>query len=120
MPKGIMKLETGGSVTVEGNQEEVTDILRTLMNASRVTTVRKPTTAEPPEAVKREGAPELVLELKKDNFFEKPKGLGDISAALEEKGFLYPVTSLSGVMLSLVKKRFLRRKKVDGKWVYGK
>jgi hypothetical protein len=119
MPKGIMKLDTGGSVTVEGSEGEVSDILKKLIAASRATSARK-SVPEQSEVVKREGAPELVLELKKDNFFEKPKGLGEISAALEEKGFLYPLTSLSGVMLSLVKKRFLRRKKLDGKWVYGK
>jgi hypothetical protein len=39
---------------------------------------------------------------------------------LEEGGFMYPVTTLSGVMLSLVQKKILSRKKVDGMWVYGK
>jgi hypothetical protein len=58
--------------------------------------------------------------LKEDGFFEKPKSLADISKALEEQGYLYPVTSLSGVVLGLVQKKVLRRKKVDKKWGYGK
>ena len=69
---------------------------------------------------KREGASDLIVELRETGFFNKPKGLGDIAHVLEEKGYLYPVTSLSGVVLGLVKKRELRRKKHERKWVYGK
>lgn len=69
---------------------------------------------------KRAAASDLVVDLKEEGFFEKPRGLGDISKALEEKGYLYPLTTLSGVVLGLVQRRLLGRKKVDGKWVYGK
>jgi hypothetical protein len=58
--------------------------------------------------------------LKEDGFFDKRKGLAEISKALEEKGYIYPVTTLSGVMLGLVQKRLLGRRKVEGRWVYGK
>ena len=71
-------------------------------------------------AKKKESASDLIVGLKEEGFFEKPKTLGDISGELEERGFLYPVTSLSGIVLGLLKKRQLRRKKVEGKWVYGK
>jgi hypothetical protein len=61
-----------------------------------------------------------MIGLKEEGYFDKPKALGDITQALEEKGYLYPVTTLSGVVLSLVKNKHLRRKKVEGRWVYGK
>ena len=70
--------------------------------------------------VARSAASDLVVELKEDRFFDKPKGLAEISKALEEKGFIYPVTTLSGVVLGLVQKRLLGRKKLEGRWVYGK
>jgi hypothetical protein len=69
---------------------------------------------------KRDSAADLIVRLKEEGFFEKPRTLGDIASALEESGHLYPVTSLSGVLLNLLKQRQLRRKKVEGKWVYGK
>jgi hypothetical protein len=69
---------------------------------------------------KREGASDLIVGLREAGFFEKPKALSEIADALEEKGYLYPVTTLSGVMLGLVKKKDLRRKKHEGRWVYGK
>jgi hypothetical protein len=58
--------------------------------------------------------------MRERGFFAKPKSLSAISDALEEEGFLYPVTTLSGVVLGLVKKQELRRKRIDGKWAYGK
>ena len=72
------------------------------------------------ENKKRLGASDLIISLREEGFFEKPRSLGDISKAIEEKGFLYPVTTLSGVVLGLVQKRDLRRKKTAGKWTYGK
>ncbi len=72
------------------------------------------------EQKKRQSAAELLIGLKEEGYFDKPKALGDITQALEEKGYLYPVTTLSGVVLSLVKNKHLRRKKVEGRWVYGK
>jgi hypothetical protein len=46
--------------------------------------------------------------------------LAEVSKALEEQGYIYPVTTLSGVMLGLVQKKLLGRKKIEGRWVYGK
>jgi hypothetical protein len=72
------------------------------------------------KAKKREGAGELLIGLRESGFFDKPKTLAEMSEVLEEEGYLYPTTSLSGVVLGLVKHRDLRRKKIDGRWVYGK
>lgn len=33
---------------------------------------------------------------------------------------MYPVTTLSGVLLALVKRKALGRKRAGGRWVYGK
>ncbi|MGC2224569.1 MAG: hypothetical protein WA624_20555 [Methylocella sp.] len=123
MAKATIKSKTGALITIEGSEAEVSSILATFENAGTTNQPRRSarravTTSK--EEKKRLGASDLVVGLKDEGFFEKPKGLGEIGKALEEKGYLYPVTTLSGVVLSLVQKRALRRKKIEGKWVYGK
>lgn len=123
MPKATIKSKTGALITVEGSGEEVANILSVFEKSMVVGHAKQAISksrAVAKEQKKRQSASDLIVELKEDGFFEKPKSLGDISAVLEEKGYLYPVTSLSGVVLGLVQKKVLRRKKVDGKWVYGK
>lgn len=123
MAKATIKSKTGAVITVEGNENEVSSILATYERTSVVDQAKKAIarskTAKTREK-KREGAGDLIVELREAGFFQNPKSLGEIASALEEKGYLYPVTSLSGVVLGLVKKRELRRKKHERKWVYGK
>jgi hypothetical protein len=121
--KATIKSKTGAVITVEGDEREVSAILATYERTSVVDQAKKAiarTRTTKKVEKKREGASDLIVELRETGFFNKPKGLGDIAHVLEEKGYLYPVTSLSGVVLGLVKKRELRRKKHERKWVYGK
>jgi hypothetical protein len=123
MAKATIRSSSGAVITVEGSQEEVSKILSAYDNSTVVGQAKRAiarTRAARRDEKKRDGAADLILNLREEGFFNKPKGLGEVSKALEEKGFLYPTTSLSGVVLGLVKKRELRRKKVDGRWVYGK
>ena len=123
MAKATIKSQTGAVITVEGSKDEVSSILSAYERTSSVgqaKEARAKTKATRKSEKKREGASDLIIGLREDGFFEKPKSLGEISTALEEQGYLYPVTSLSGIVLGLVKKRILRRKKHEGKWVYGK
>ncbi len=123
MAKATIKSKSGAIITVEGDESEVSNILATYERTSVVDQAKKAiarTRTAKGRDKKREGASDLIVELREGGFFEKPKALGEIAHALEEKGYLYPVTSLSGVVLGLVKKRELRRKKHEGKWVYGK
>lgn len=123
MAKATIKSKTGAVITVEGSNDEVSNIL-SMFERSALVERAKHTVAKgravKKEQKKRQSASDLVIDLKEEGFFERPKALGDISAALEEKGFLYPVTTLSGVVLGLVQKKLLRRKKVEGRWAYGK
>jgi len=123
MAKATIKSSTGAVITVEGSRDEVSSILSAYERTTSVgqaKEVRAKTKAIKKNERKREGASDLIVGLREDGYFEKPKSLGEISASLEEQGYLYPVTSLSGIVLGLVKKRVLRRKKHEGKWVYGK
>ena len=123
MAKATIKSKTGAVITVEGSEAEVSNILSVFertATVSQMKTVVSKKQAEKKEDNKRLAASDLITILKEEGFFEKPKSLADISSTLEEQGYLYPVTSLSGVVLGLVQKKILRRKKIDKKWVYGK
>jgi hypothetical protein len=123
MAKATIKSSTGAIITVEGSDAEVSSILATFERSPAVGHAKQTATKRQREnkvAKKRLAASDLVIGLRERNFFDKPKSLAEISAALEEEGFLYPVTTLSGVVLGLVKKKDLRRKKIEGRWAYGK
>ncbi len=123
MPKAIIKSKTGATITIEGTKEELAEILS---DFERTSTVREIKTKVSKEAVKkkdenkRRAASDLIVELREEGFFTKPKSLGEIAEALEGIGYLYPTTTLSGVVIGLVQKKLLGRKKIDGKWVYGR
>lgn len=123
MAKATIKSRTGAVITIEGSDAEVSAIIATFERTSSVgpakETISRRKTVEK-EQRKRLAASDLVIELKEEGFFEKPRGLAEVSKALEERGYLYPVTTLSGVVLGLVQKKLLRRKKQDKRWVYGK
>lgn len=123
MAKAVINSKSGAVITVQGTEKEVSNILAAYERSATATNAREVTAktqAVKKDQKKRAAASDLVVGLKEDGFFDKPKGLSDIAKALEEKGFIYPVTTLSGVVLGLVQKRLLGRKRADGKWVYGK
>ncbi len=123
MAKATIKSKSGAVITVEGTEREVSNILavfeRTAVVGHAKEAIAK-TQASRKEEKKRAAASDLIIGLKEDGFFDRPRGLADIAKALEENGYIYPVTTLSGVVLGLVQKRLLGRKKIEGKWVYGK
>ncbi len=123
MAKATIKSKTGALITVEGTEKEVSGILATFERTAVVGHAKEvitKTQAAKKDQKKRAAASDLVIGLKEDGFFDKPKGLAEIEKALQEKGYLYPVTTLSGGVLGLVQKKLLGRRKTEGRWVYGK
>ena|ERR1700719_4485369 len=123
MAKATIQSKTGATITIDGTHEEVSSIIAAFEKTNVVGHAKEAIArakATKKSEKKKDSASDLIIGLREEGFFEKPKSLGDIGAALEEKGFLYPSTTLSGVVLGLLKKRELRRKKSEGKWVYGK
>jgi hypothetical protein len=119
MPKATIKLKGGAVVTVEGSVSEVAEIASRLKtNHAQKQVLEKHNTKKVQK--KKLAASGFIIELREAGFLNKAKGLSEIAAALEEKGHLYPLTTLSGVVLDLVRARQLGRKKVDGRWVYGR
>ena len=123
MAKATIKSKTGATITVEGTKEEVAKILSDFERTATIGYVKESISRKKirkREEKKRKAASDLIVELKEEGYFDRPKSLTDIAQVLENRGYLYPTTTLSGVALGLVKKKLLSRKKIDGKWVYGK
>lgn len=61
-----------------------------------------------------------VLVLKDEGFMKAPKTITQIRAELQAHGWNYPVTTLSGGLINLVRKRNLRRtrEKIGKKQIY--
>lgn len=119
MAKAHLTTASGAKITIEGTADEVAALVGKLDAGASRDSARKP----PPSKKHRENRPKagpvsLLSELIDGGFFKKPKELSAIKLALEEQGHLYPVTSLSPVVLRLVRKRQLRRIKDKKRWLY--
>lgn len=109
-PKGL-------KIQIEGTPAEVSQILSILRGPPGATGGEK----RQPAVGKGErfkGAAGVIVELNAKGFFNKPKSLPEIRKALAAKGAIYPITSLSGIVLTLVRKRVLGRVKHNKKWAY--
>lgn len=123
MAKANITSKTGLHISIEGSDKEISNIINFLNTGESILEQKRSRVAdqvEKKDLKKRIAASDLVIHLIEEGFFDKAKGLNEIAQALEEKAHLVPITTLSGVMIALVQKKFLRRKKSEGRWVYGK
>src|ERR1700722_14157193 len=123
MAKAHIKTSNGAEITIEGDSTEVAKIISQVQGASETKTSPRrhlATVEKKREVKKQQTASDLIVIMKEDCFFNKPRGLAEVASELQKEGRLFPVTTLSGVMLSLVQKKILSRIKKDGHWVYGK
>lgn len=107
-------LPNGAKVTIEGSPAEVAEVVKQLGSTSSATTKNKVRTSK-----KITTSPtDLILSLADGGFFELPKDLAAIKQGLAEIGHIYPVQTLSSILFKMVRKRYLRRLKENGRWVY--
>lgn len=124
MAKATITNDKGLKIVVEGSKEEVQEIIGQMGGGARHSkgaagASGKPARKPSSKAGKRlPSATDAILELNEEGFFDKPKGLADIKQKLADQGMIYPVTTLSGVVLPLVRRRQLGRVKQDGRWSY--
>lgn len=115
--------KSGTRITIEGAATEVARIVAEIEQPPHPRSHKTQSEAVAPAPKARKTSPsigEMLIALKEEKFFDKPKNLSEIAAELEKSGYLYPTTTLSGVVLSLLKRKQLTRTKKAGKWVYGK
>ena|SRR5579859_773905 len=116
MAKAHITLDNGTKVTVEGTPAEVAALIAQFGGGATSSTPAKKSSTR--KSTAKAGPIDLVSELIDGGFFKKPKELGAIKVALEEQGHYYPVTTLSPVVLRLVRKKQLRRIKDKKRWLY--
>jgi hypothetical protein len=117
MPKAVIAMKSGSTVTIEGSDEEVAALVSRLEGGQGT----KSTPAKSRSSAQQKAKPTLtglVEELVSEDFFSKPKELGAVKIALEERGHFYPTTTLSPIMLRFVKRRELRRIREKKHWAY--
>ena len=117
MAKARIMTAEGAEVNLEGSPSEIAAVLKELEINSQ------PQLAQHRigRATRRSGRTTLgglLDELIGDQFFKKPKAIGEVRKQLANLGHHYPVTSLSGPMMGYVRKRKLRRFKESGKYMY--
>jgi hypothetical protein len=115
MVTATVTLPGGATVVIEGTRAEVADLLAKLQSSSSRQQSERSSTKV---SAKREGPMQLILDLIDVGFFKTPQELGAVRIALETQGHFYPTTSLSPLMLRLVRGKQLRRIKNHKRWTY--
>lgn len=124
MAKATMTLPNGLHVVVEGSPKEIAAFLnrngsepkKDASSEDRALSGKGP--KKESSDSKRDGPTSHILQLRADKFFKTRRSLSDIRLALEQVGHIYPITSLSPILVRLVRKRELRRLKGEKGWVY--
>lgn len=117
MPTASITLSGGAKVVIEGTQAEVAELVARFQGDS------PPEIAGPERPTQRArsrltGPLSLIGDLIDAGFFKTPQELGAVKSALEAQGHFYPTTSLSPLMLRLVRGKQLRRIKTNKRWTY--
>jgi len=116
MAKAQITTTDGLTIRVDGTPNEIAQVVRDLREATARPAAKAGRGKR--QASKRVLLVDLIESLADAEFFKKPKDLAALKAALEEMGHHYPVTTLSGAMLTKVRKRRLRRIKDKRRWMY--
>lgn len=120
MAKAQYMTKEGVKITLEGSPKEIAELLGHLEVSSKESKAKlKKIEKEKPTSKTQKNTPiNLISSLIDGGFFKKPKDLGAVKQALEELGHFYPVTTLSPILLRLIRKRQLRRIKDKKRWLY--
>jgi hypothetical protein len=112
-------MKSGTTVVIEGSEDEIQSLLSRIEKVGESNDRPKSIRASQ-EASQRSlpSATDAILELKRTGFFDTPKGLGAIREKLALLGMIYPVTTLSGVVLALIRRRALGRVREGAHWGY--
>jgi len=120
MTKARIITKDGTKITIEGTPQEVSAVVANLRGRDLSASTGKDRDASKHKIKSRAKAmpTSSIANLIDGGFFKKPKELSAIKLALEEQGHYFPATSLSPVVLRLVRKHELRRIKDKKRWLY--
>ncbi len=118
MVKAEIKKKDGTHIVIDGSEEEVKRLLN-LMHDDKPTKPQKTKESKETKTGKM-SIGDMILELKEEGFFDKPKSLVEIKNALAERGGIYEASTLSAQVIRQIRKRNLGRIKQEKKWMYVK
>lgn len=117
MAKALITRPDGTTVAVEGTPQEIAEVVQTVEARTGIREAKvKGSKGAPSKA--RDSLADLLASLIDGGFFKSPRDLGSVKAKLAEMGHVYPVTTLSPMMLRVVRKKYLRRIKQNSRWFY--
>jgi len=122
MAKADLTLPDGTTVAIDGSPDEITKILsafgpgRAAPASKRRSRRGGATPGRAPRSGK--GPTAYIIQLREEGFFKSKRSLGDIQKKLEEQGHIYAITSLSPILVTLVRRKDLRRVKEGKRWAY--
>lgn len=117
MAKAYIKRPDGTSIVVEGDPQEVAELVGKI-EGGRPTIKKIPSTTKKRGNKVKASLSDLLISLVDGGFFKKPKELTSVKTAVAELGHVYPVTTISPALLRLVRRKYLRRIKQDKRWFY--
>jgi hypothetical protein len=125
MAKASLVLPTGAKVQLEGTAEEIAILLSRFSGDSTAEATGRVKKKTHPKIKKerkssRSGPTGLVLDLIDEGYFKARRSLPDIQKKLEEKGHIYAQTSLSPILLRLVRRKDVNLRRIKDKkgWIY--
>ena len=128
MAKANLTLPDGTTVNIEGSADEVATLLSRFSDTGGTTSKRATkkkakkrragNTSGKTTRKKKGGPTSFITELVDEGYFKSRRTIADIRKKLEERGHIYPATSISPVLTRLTRKKVLRRLKDKKGWVY--
>jgi len=123
MAKAKVTLANGTQIIIEGSPSEVASVMEQLGAGTGKSPARRSAAPKAGAASRKDkkittSPTDLILSLADGGFFKSPKDLASIKEGLAEIGHIYPVQTLSSIVFKMVRRRYLRRVKQQGRWVY--
>jgi hypothetical protein len=116
MAKAQLTTKSGTTITIEGTLDEVAKLISQFEGPqSKKRTASKQRKQTQPA---KDGIVDLLLAQIEEGFFKKPKELGVVKTQLQEGGHYYPNSTIAPQLLRFVRRRTLRRIKVNKRWAY--
>lgn len=123
MVKATIKTKSGTEITIESDRRTINDVIMTIQRREQLREhINEDFQKRRNEMIhgrqKPLNATDLILKLEHEGFFKKTRTLGEIQNEMEKRGYMYPQTTLSAVMLRLLRHGKLTRIREEDKWGY--
>lgn len=121
MAKANITTKKGTIIRIEGDIEEIKEIVTTIKRREDLEerfyfgrAIRQNEAAHhPPISIT-----DILLKFKSEGFFNEGRTLGEINNELLKRGFHTPKSTLSALLIFLVRRGLLKREQEDEQWRY--